>query len=301
MSYHTPVLFQHCLDGLRLRPNGTYVDVTFGGGGHSRGILNQLNTDGKLFAFDQDPDAARNTPNDSRFTLIPQNFRFIKNFLRMYGAIPVDGILADLGVSSHQFDTPEKGFSLRFDAALDMRMNPSQALSATDVLMNYDEANLRRVFKAYGELNEAGKLTRHLMNVRSDRRIDTTGKLMELLQPFTKRGQEHQFAARVFQALRIEVNDELGALKALLMQAAEVLAPGGRLVVISYQSLEDRLVKNFIRRGKFEGEAEKDLYGNVHVPFHAVNRKPIRPDESEVSQNNRARSAVLRIAERNKE
>jgi 16S rRNA (cytosine1402-N4)-methyltransferase len=301
MSYHTPVLFQHCLDGLRLRPNGTYVDVTFGGGGHSRGILNQLNTDGKLFAFDQDPDAARNAPNDSRFTLIPQNFRFIKNFLRMYGAIPVDGILADLGVSSHQFDTPEKGFSLRFDAALDMRMNPSQALSATDVLMNYDEANLRRLFKEYGELNEAGKLTRHLMNVRSDRRIDTTGKLMELLQPFTKRGQEHQFAARVFQALRIEVNDELGALKALLMQAAEVLAPGGRLVVISYHSLEDRLVKNFIRSGKFEGEAEKDLYGNVHVPFHAVNRKPIRPDESEISQNNRARSAVLRIAERNKE
>jgi 16S rRNA (cytosine1402-N4)-methyltransferase len=300
MSYHTPVLFQHCLDGLRLRSNGIYVDVTFGGGGHSRGILNQLNTDGKLFAFDQDPDAARNAPNDSRFTLIPQNFRFIKNFLRMYGAIPVDGILADLGVSSHQFDTPEKGFSLRFDAALDMRMNPSQALSATDVLMNYDEANLRRVFKAYGELNEAGKLTRHLMNVRSDRRIDTTGKLMELLQPFTKRGQEHQFAARVFQALRIEVNDELGALKALLMQAADVLAPGGRLVVISYHSLEDRLVKNFIRSGKFEGEAEKDLYGNVHVPFHAVNRKPIRPDESEISQNNRARSAVLRIAERNK-
>lgn len=301
MSYHTPVLFQHCLDGLRLRSNGIYVDVTFGGGGHSRGILNQLNTDGKLFAFDQDPDAARNAPNDSRFTLIPQNFRFIKNFLRMYGAIPVDGILADLGVSSHQFDTPEKGFSLRFDAKLDMRMNPSQALSATDVLMNYDEANLRRIFKAYGELNEAGKLTRHLMNVRSDRRIDTTGKLMELLQPFTKRGQEHQFAARVFQALRIEVNDELGALKALLMQAAEVLAPGGRLVVISYHSLEDRLVKNFIRSGKFEGEAEKDLYGNVHVPFHAVNRKPIRPDESEISQNNRARSAVLRIAERNKE
>lgn len=300
MSYHTPVLFQHCLDGLRLRSNGIYVDVTFGGGGHSRGILNQLNTDGKLFAFDQDPDAARNAPNDSRFTLIPQNFRFIKNFLRMYGAIPVDGILADLGVSSHQFDTPEKGFSLRFDAKLDMRMNPSQALSATDVLMNYDEANLRRIFKAYGELNEAGKLTRHLMNVRSDRRIDTTGKLMELLQPFTKRGQEHQFAARVFQALRIEVNDELGALKALLMQAAEVLAPGGRLVVISYHSLEDRLVKNFIRSGKFEGEAEKDLYGNVHVPFHAVNRKPIRPDESEISQNNRARSAVLRIAERNK-
>lgn len=300
MSYHTPVLFQHCLDGLCLRPNGTYVDLTFGGGGHSRGILNQLNAEGRLFAFDQDPDAARNAPVDARFTLIPQNFRFVKNFLRMYQAIPVDGILADLGVSSHQFDTPEKGFSLRFDASLDMRMNPSQTLCATDVLMNYDEANLRRVFKAYGELNEAGKLARHVMNVRSDRRIDTTGKLMELIQPFTKRGQEHQFTARVFQALRIEVNDELGALMALLLQAAEVMAPGARLVVISYHSLEDRLVKNFIRSGKFEGEAEKDLYGNVKLPFHAVNRKPIRPDETEILKNNRARSAVLRIAERNK-
>ena len=301
MSYHTPVLFQDCLDGLRLRPDGTYVDVTFGGGGHSRGILAQLGEKGRLFAFDQDPDSARNAPDDERFTLIPQNFRFLKNFLRMYRAIPADGILADLGVSSHQFDTPEKGFSLRFDAALDMRMNPAQPTSATDILMNYDEANLRRVLREYGELSEAGKLARHLINVRSDRRIDTTGKLMELIQPFAKRGQEHQFAARVFQALRIEVNDELGALKSLLTQAAEILAPGGRLVIISYHSLEDRLVKNFIRSGKFEGEAEKDLYGNVHVPFHAVNRKPIRPDDTEITQNNRARSAVLRIAERNKE
>lgn len=298
MTYHTPVLLQDCIDGLQLKPNGTYVDVTFGGGGHSRAILNALGPNGRLFAFDQDPDAVANTPNDERFTLIPQNFRFLKNFLRMYGALPVDGILADLGVSSFQFDTPEKGFSLRFDAPLDMRMNPASALSAADILMNYPEEDLRRIFREYGELPEAGKLARHLINARADRKPDTTAKLLDLIRPFTKRGQEHSFFARVFQAFRIEVNDEIGALKDFLKQSTEVLAPGGRLVVISYHSLEDRLVKNYIRNGKFEGEAEKDLFGNVKVPLKAINRKPIRPDEQEVNDNNRSRSALLRIAER---
>jgi 16S rRNA (cytosine1402-N4)-methyltransferase len=298
MTYHTPVLLHNCIEGLHLKPDGTYVDVTFGGGGHSKAILEKLGPNGKLYAFDQDPDAAANVPNDPRFTLIQQNFRFMKNFLRMYGALPVDGILADLGVSSFQFDTPGKGFSIRFDAPLDMRMNPNAGSSAADILMNYSEEELRRVFKEYGELHEAGKLARHFMNARADRKPDTTAKLLDLIRPFMKRGQEHQFAARVFQAFRIEVNDEIGALKDFLKQSIETLKPGGRLVVMSYHSLEDRLVKNYIRNGKFEGEAEKDFFGNVKVPLKAINRKPIRPDEKELLENNRSRSAILRIAER---
>jgi 16S rRNA (cytosine1402-N4)-methyltransferase len=298
MTYHTAVLLHQSLEGLNIKPEGTYIDATFGGGGHSRAILEMLGPKGRLFAFDQDPDARLNIPNDPRLVLIPQNFRYMKNFLKMYQALSADGILADLGVSSHQFDTPEKGFSIRFDAALDMRMNPSTGLTAADVLMTYPEERLRFVFKTYGELEVAGKLARHIVNVRSDRPIRTTSALMELIKPFMKRGEEHQFAARVFQAFRIEVNDEIGALKELLMQSAAVLAPGGRLVVISYHSLEDRLVKNFMRSGKFEGEAEKDLFGNTKVPFKSVNRKPIRPEQTEITKNPRSRSAVLRVAER---
>ena len=298
MTYHTAVLLHQSLEGLNIKPEGTYVDATFGGGGHSSAILELLGPKGRLFAFDQDPDARLNIPSDPRLVLIPQNFRYMKNFLKMYQALSADGILADLGVSSHQFDTPEKGFSIRFDADLDMRMNPSTGLTAADVLMAYPEERLRFVFKTYGELEVAGKLARHIVNVRSDRPIRTTSALMELIRPFMKRGEEHQFAARVFQAFRIEVNDEIGALKELLMQSSAVLAPGGRLVVISYHSLEDRLVKNFIRSGKFEGEAEKDLFGNTKVPFKSVNRKPIRPEQTEIIKNPRSRSAVLRIAER---
>ncbi|HOY48162.1 MAG TPA: 16S rRNA (cytosine(1402)-N(4))-methyltransferase RsmH [Flavobacteriales bacterium] len=299
MSYHDPVLLHACVDGLRINPSGTYVDVTFGGGGHSREILKHLGPDGRLFAFDQDNDALGNVPEDDRFTLIPHNFRYLKNYLKLYKAIPVDGILADLGVSSHQFDEAGRGFSIRFDAPLDMRMNSLQDLNAAKLLESYPEEELRRIFKEYGELNDAGKLARHLVNVRSDRPIKTTGQLMDLIRPFMRRGQEHSFAAQVFQSIRIEVNDELESLRQLLLQTVEVLKPGGRLVVMSYHSLEDRLVKNFIRSGKFSGEAEKDLFGHSHVPYQSITRKPIRPDEEELEKNNRARSAVLRIAEKN--
>jgi 16S rRNA (cytosine1402-N4)-methyltransferase len=301
MSYHDPVLLHACIDGLRIQPSGTYVDVTFGGGGHSREILKHLGPDGRLYAFDQDNDAAANVPDDERFTLIPHNFKYLKNYLKLYRAIPVDGILADLGVSSHQFDEAGRGFSIRFDAALDMRMNSQQGLDAQKLLETYSEVDLRRIFREYGELPEAGKLARHLINVRGDRPIKTTQQLMDLIRPFMRRGQEHTFAAQVFQSIRIEVNDELDSLRQLLRQSVEVLRPGGRLVMMSYHSLEDRLVKNFIRSGKFEGEAEKDLFGNTQVPYKAITRKPIRPDEQELERNNRARSALLRIAERNEE
>ena len=301
MIYHDPVLLNACIEGLRINPSGTYVDVTFGGGGHSREILKHLGPDGKLFAFDQDNDAAANAPDDERFTLIPHNFKFIKNYLKLYRAIPVDGILADLGVSSHQFDEAGRGFSIRFDANLDMRMNVLQGMTAQKLLETYSEEELRRIFKEYGELSEAGKLAKHLINVRSDRPIKTTQQLMDLIRPFMRRGQEHTFAAQVFQSIRIEVNDELESLKQMLLQTSEALRPGGRLVVMSYHSLEDRLVKNFLRSGKFEGEVEKDLFGNSKVPFKAITRKPIRPDAEEIQRNNRSRSAILRIGEKNEE
>ena len=301
MIYHDPVLLNACIEGLRINPSGTYVDVTFGGGGHSREILKHLGPDGKLFAFDQDNDAAANAPDDERFTLIPHNFKFIKNYLKLYRAVPVDGILADLGVSSHQFDEAGRGFSIRFDANLDMRMNVLQGMTAQKLLETYSEEELRRIFKEYGELSEAGKLAKHLINVRSDRPIKTTQQLMDIIRPFMRRGQEHTFAAQVFQSIRIEVNDELESLKQMLLQTSELLGPGGRLVVMSYHSLEDRLVKNFIRSGKFEGEVEKDLFGNSKVPFKAITRKPVRPDAEEITRNNRSRSAILRIGEKNEE
>jgi 16S rRNA (cytosine1402-N4)-methyltransferase len=299
MLYHTPVLLHVCIEGLIQDPSGIYVDATFGGGGHSREILKRLSPQGQLIGFDQDPDAAQNAIEDSRFSLLPYNFRFLKNYLKLFKAFPVDGVLADLGVSSHQFDTDSRGFSIRFDAPLDMRMDPKQELDAKKLIATWSEEELRRVFKVYGEIKEAGKLARHLINVRSDNKIETTGKLMEIIKPFMRRGQENQFAAQVFQAIRIAVNDELQSLQNLLLQCAEVIKPGGRMVMLSYHSLEDRLVKNFIRSGKFEGEAEKDLYGNSDLPFTAINRKPIRPSDEEIKLNNRSRSAILRIAQRN--
>ncbi|MCC6769074.1 MAG: 16S rRNA (cytosine(1402)-N(4))-methyltransferase RsmH, partial [Bacteroidia bacterium] len=298
-SYHTPVLLHTCVDALEIKPSGTYVDATFGGGGHSREILNRLGPEGRLFAFDQDPDAANNVPNDPRLVFVPQNFRFMKNFLRLYKAIPVDGILADLGVSSHQFDKAERGFSTRFEAKLDMRMNPLQGQSALEWLNEADELSLKHVFKTFGEIREAGRLARIVMQQRVGKGLQSTGDLLKIITPLAKRGQEMQMAAQVFQAIRIQVNQELEALAELLLQTPELLKPGGRLVVLSYHSLEDRLVKNFIRSGKLQGEAEKDLFGNTQEPLKAVNRKPLRPTAEEIEQNNRARSAILRIAQRN--
>jgi 16S rRNA (cytosine1402-N4)-methyltransferase len=298
MIYHTPVLLNTCIEGLNINANGIYVDCTFGGGGHSKAILEKLSPEGRLFSFDQDEAAAKNALEDDRFTLIQQNFKFLKNYLKLYKISKVDGILMDLGVSSHQFDEADRGFSIRFDHELDMRMNQLQTLTAKKVIAEWTEEQLRFIFKTFGEIDVAGKLARHLINVRSDNKIETTGKLLQIIQPFSRKGQEHQFAAQVFQAIRIAVNDELESLKSVLMQCEELINTGGRLVVLSYHSLEDRLVKNYIRSGKFEGEAEKNLFGVSNTPFEAVNRKPIRPSEEEIFKNNRARSAVLRIAQR---
>lgn len=298
MIYHTPVLLNTCIEGLNINANGIYVDCTFGGGGHSKAILEKLSPEGRLFSFDQDEAAAKNALDDERFTLIQQNFKFLKNYLKLYKISKVDGILMDLGVSSHQFDEADRGFSIRFDHELDMRMNQLQTLTAKKVIAEWTEEQLRFIFKTFGEIDVAGKLARHLINVRSDNKIETTGKLLQIIQPFSRKGQEHQFAAQVFQAIRIAVNDELESLKSVLMQCEELISTGGRLVVLSYHSLEDRLVKNYIRSGKFEGEADKNLFGVSNTPFEAVNRKPIRPSEEEIFKNNRARSAVLRIAQR---
>lgn len=297
MEYHNPVLLKECIEGLNIDPAGIYVDVTFGGGGHSREILKHLTT-GKLYAFDQDADAEGNVIDDERFVLVRQNFRYMKNYLKMYNALPVDGILADLGISSHQIDVPERGFSTRFEGPLDMRMNQAQGMTAADVLNNYEEDKLKRILGEYGEVENAGRLAKAIAMARAEKSFDTIEELKKLLVGFARRGKENQYYAQVFQALRIEVNNELGVLKEMLMQAPEVLKEGGRLVVISYHSLEDRLVKNFMRSGKFEGEAEKDFYGNLLAPLRPVNRKPILPTEEEIKSNSRARSARLRIAEK---
>ncbi len=294
--YHRPVLLQPCMDGLNLQPGGTYVDVTFGGGGHSSRML-ELLEGGKLVAFDQDPDARNNLPQDDRLLFIHQNFRYMKNFLKLHGNIPVDGILADLGISSWQIDQPERGFSTRFQGPLDMRMDKQSALSAKEVVNEYDEEELVRVFKFYGELRNARKIARELVFKRKNELPETTEELKGVLQKLAPRGKENKFFAQVFQALRIEVNHELDVLKEFLKQSAEVLRPGGRLVVISYHSLEDRLVKNFIKAGNFNGEQEKDFFGNVIAPFKAVG-KLIVPDEQEQEENPRSRSAKLRIAEK---
>ena len=295
-EYHTPVMLHECIEGLAIKPAGTYVDVTFGGGGHSREILNHLGKEGRLLAFDQDADAKQNLIHDGRFIFADQNFRYLKNFCRLHDAIPADGILADLGVSSYQFDQAERGFSIRFDAELDMRMNQLSDLSAKDVINNYSETELHRIFGVYGEIQNAKSLASTIVIARLTAPIVTVADLKNAIANRIPKGKENKYLAQVFQALRIEVNQELEALKDFLLQSASVLASGGRLVVMSYHSLEDRLVKNFIAKGKFSGELEKDLYGNDNKPFDAVSRGAITASEQEISENNRARSAKLRIA-----
>lgn len=297
MEYHNPVLLKECIDGLNINPKGIYVDVTFGGGGHSREILKHLTT-GKLYAFDQDDDAVKNKIADERFVLIKQNFRYLKNFLKMHNALPIDGLLADLGVSSHQFDEASRGFSTRFESKLDMRMDQNGKQTAADVLNNYSEEELKRIFKLYGEIENAGRLAYAIFHARKEKPLQTVTDLKKAIESCVKRGRENQYYAQVFQALRIEVNKELDVLQELLLQTLEVLKPGGRLVVISYHSLEDRLVKNMMRSGKFEGEVDKDFYGNKLTPFELITRKPIVPSAKENEENSRARSAKLRICEK---
>ena len=299
-SYHVPVLLKESLEGLAIDPAGTYVDLTFGGGGHSRAILACLGSTGRLFAFDQDPEAQQNAIDDERFTLIPQNFRHIKRFLRFYGVKQVDGVLADFGVSSYQFDTAERGFSTRFEAALDMRMNPSSPLSAYEVVNTYDEEALSTLFFRYGELSQSRQIARTIVQQRSEQPIATTRELKQAVQRFLAKGKENKVLAQLYQAIRIEVNHELAALEEMLLQLPEVVRPKGRIALISYHSLEDRLVKRFIRDGQFSGEPQKDFYGNLLTPFQKVG-KAITPTEEELARNNRARSAVLRVAERKSE
>ena len=297
MEYHNPVLLQETVDGLAIKEDGIYVDVTFGGGGHSREILNRLGPKGKLFAFDQDKDALENALDDERFVLINENFRFIKRFLRFHGIRNVDGILGDFGVSSHQFDVAERGFSTRFESKLDMRMNQQSSLSAHQVVNEYEEKQLREVLFNYGELRNAPKIAKTVVSARKDGEIATSEKLKEILKPFLPIGKEHKILAQIYQAIRIEVNQEIEALKEFLLQTEELLGKGGRLSLISYHSLEDRLVKRYIRSGMFEGEPEKDFYGNISVPFKKVGNM-IVPTFEEIKRNNRARSAKLRVAKR---
>lgn len=298
-TYHIPALFDESLDGLAVQPSGIYVDVTFGGGGHSRGLLSRLGDEGRLYGFDQDADAEANIPDDQRFVFVRSNFRYLSNFLRYHGVSQVDGILADLGVSSHHFDNEERGFSFRFDQALDMRMNNRAGQTAFDILNTYPEEKLSDLLYRYGELKEARKMASLIVRSRSEHPIVSSQTLIELLQPFVRKEKEKKFLAQVFQALRIEVNDEMNALREMLQQALKVLKPGGRLVVITYHSLEDRLVKHFMRSGNFEGENKQDIFGNRLSPFRLINNKVITPSEVETDRNPRARSAKLRIAEKN--
>lgn len=296
MEYHNPVLLHPSIDGLNIVPDGIYVDVTFGGGGHSREILNRLGPNGKLFAFDQDEDALANAIDDERFTLINENFRYLKRFLRFHGVKQVDGILADLGVSSHQFDVAERGFSTRFDAELDMRMSQKNDLDAYKIVNQYDENNLKRIFYDYSELSNAPAIARVIVEERDFEPIKNTEQLKQVLSRFLPEHKSHKILAQIYQGIRIEVNQEIEVLKEFLTQSLEVLKPNGRLSVISYHSLEDRLVKRFMKNGLFEGEPEKDFFGNFSVPFKSVG-KLIIPDFAEIKTNNRARSAKLRIAE----
>ncbi|MFA6838028.1 MAG: 16S rRNA (cytosine(1402)-N(4))-methyltransferase RsmH [Dysgonamonadaceae bacterium] len=296
--YHTPALLNDCIDGLNIQPGGVYVDVTFGGGGHSQAILKQLGKNGKLYAFDQDDEAYENRIQDDRFTFVKSNFRYLKNFLHFYNEDKVDGILADLGVSSHHFDDSERGFSFRFQGNLDMRMNRYANLSAADILNDFPEEKLANIFFFYGELKNARKIATSIVEYRKLQRIQTVADFIDIMEPFTFKEREKKTLAQAFQALRIEVNDEMGALSELLLQSSTLLKPGGRLCVISYHSLEDRLVKNFIRSGNLEGEVIKDFFGNVQTPFEMINRKVITPDEAEQLENPRSRSAKLRIAQK---
>lgn len=294
MSYHLPVMAQACIDGLVTQANGVYVDATFGGGGHSRLILERLGGKGRLFGFDQDEDAAANVPQDERFQFVQHNFRYLKRFLKLYSFRKVDGILADLGVSSHQLDIPERGFSFRYDAALDMRMNQQQEETAASLIERLSAAELQEVFSRYGEVRNAKTLAVRLSEAKASKPIHTVGAFLSVVDPIV-RGSRSRYLAQVFQALRIAVNDEMGALETFLQQAQEVLKPGGRLVVLSYHSLEDRMVKHFLKTGNVNGQQEKDFYGNIRRPFDVLTKKAVLPDESEITQNPRARSAKLRI------
>jgi len=297
-NYHVPVMLQPCIDGLNIKPDGVYVDVTFGGGGHSKEILKHLGPKGRLIAFDQDPDAQRNIPADERFIFIDQNFGFLKNNLRLKGFKEVDGILADLGVSSHQFDVPERGFSIRFNADLDMRMDPNGGLTAAEVLNTYPEDKLHKIFGIYGEVKNAKSLARAVVTSRLEQPFTDINSFKTAVSEYIPKGKENKYLAQVFQALRIEVNAEITVLEKFLQQASEVLKPGGHLVVMSYHSLEDRPVKNFMAKGKFQGEVEKDFFGNQQKPFNVITRKAIMASDEEIARNNRARSAKLRIAEK---
>jgi len=297
-EYHNPVLLNETVDGLNIKPDGVYVDVTFGGGGHSKEIMRRLGPNGKLFAFDQDTDALANALDDERFILINENFRYLKRFLRAYGIKQVDGILGDFGVSSHQFDVAERGFSTRFEADLDMRMNQNSSLSAYEVINDYDEAALSNMFFSYGELSNARALASTIVTARKEEPIKNSDQLKQILARFLPAHKSNKILAQIYQAIRIEVNQEMDVLKEFLEQSLEILKPGGRLSVISYHSLEDRLVKRFIKNGMFEGEPERDFFGRFEVPFKTIG-KLIIPSDEEIKQNNRARSAKLRIAEKN--
>jgi len=296
-SYHIPVLLKESIDALNINPAGTYVDVTFGGGGHSREILSHLST-GKLIAFDRDSDAEANKINDDRFIFVRNNFRFLHNFLRYNKIDEVDGIFADLGVSSHHFDDAARGFSFRYSADIDMRMNKDSKFSAAKLLNEYSENELKRVFRDYGELNNAYKLSKIIVEKRSEKSIKTVNEFLSIIQPFTPKKDENKFLAKVFQSLRIEVNQEIDALEQLLIHSLKSLKNQGRLVVITYHSLEDRLVKNYMRSGNIEGKIEKDFYGNVICPFKLITRKAIAPSDTEIEANSRARSAKLRVVEK---
>ena len=297
MEYHNPVLLKETVDGLNIKPDGIYVDVTFGGGGHSREILNRLGADGRLYAFDQDEDALRNVLDDKRFVLINENFRFIKRFLRFHNVKKVDGILGDFGVSSHQFDEAERGFSTRFDAVLDMRMNQKDTLSAYEVVNEYEEKELKRVFVEFGELKNGGAMANVIVAVRKEKPIRNTEQLKQVLAKFLPVHKSNKILAQIYQAIRIEVNQEIEVLKEFLTQTEELLVSGGRLSLISYHSLEDRLVKRFMRNGLFEGEPERDFFGNFEVPFKTI-EKLIVPSAEEIERNNRARSAKLRVGQK---
>lgn len=295
-QYHKPVMLDECIDGLNIRPDGVYVDVTFGGGGHSRAILERLGDEGRLYAFDRDSDALANSIDDPRFCLIHENFKHLKSFLRLHGVRRIDGLLADLGISSHQIDAAERGFSTRFDGPLDLRMDRREGATAADLVNNADEKELATIFRLYGELQNASSLAHAIIVARALNPITTTSELCDAVGSLLPRGRENKVLAMLFQALRIEVNGELEALRQMLSQAVEILNPEGRICIMSYHSLEDRLVKNFFRTGNFEGDVQKDFYGNLIAPLVPVTRKPITASEAELQQNNRARSAKLRIA-----
>ncbi len=297
-TYHIPVLLEESIDGLNLKKGGIYVDVTFGGGGHSKEILRRMDKSCRLYSFDQDEDAERNIVRDDRFTFVRSNFRYLKNFLRYYGVNEVDGILADLGVSSHHFDDSERGFSFRFDGKLDMRMNKRAGTTAADIVNSYDEEKLADIFYLYGELKNSRKLASVIVKRRSVKPFDTIGDFLETVKPLYGKEREKKEMAKVFQALRIEVNQEMEALKEMLYSATEMLKPGGRLSVITYHSLEDRMVKNIMKTGNVEGKMEQDFFGNINTPYKTINNKVIVPDNNEIETNPRSRSAKLRIAEK---